>query len=68
MADRAVQKGAVLTFRGANFLRQRLVLAALSQRSIVISNIREHDLNPGLSDYEADFLKLMTEITNGEYV
>ncbi|XP_022699788.1 RNA 3'-terminal phosphate cyclase-like protein [Varroa jacobsoni] len=65
MDNKAVQKGTVLTFCGANFFRQRLVLATLSQRSIIISNIREHDLSPGLADYEADFLKLMTEITNG---
>lgn len=61
------QQATVLRYEGANFFRQRLVLAALSQRSIIISNIRENDMNPGLSDYEADFLKLITEVTNGKY-
>ncbi|OQR67702.1 RNA 3'-terminal phosphate cyclase protein-like [Tropilaelaps mercedesae] len=65
MSGAAVTKGSVVTYRGANFFRQRLVLAALSQRSIIISNIREQDLNPGLTDYEADFLTLITTITNG---
>ena len=56
----------ILTYHGSNYFRQRLVLAVLSQRSIVVSDIRSQDVEPGLRDFEADFLKLITEITNGE--
>ncbi|XP_003740910.1 RNA 3'-terminal phosphate cyclase-like protein [Galendromus occidentalis] len=57
--------GNVLSYQGSNYFRQRLVLAVLSQRSIVVSGIRNQDVDPGLRDFEADFLKLITEITNG---
>ena len=37
-----------LRYEGCNFLRQRLVLATLSQKSIVISDIRADEEAPGL--------------------
>ena len=37
-----------LSFEGCNFLRQRLVLATLSGKSVKIRNIRATDDDPGL--------------------
>ena len=37
----------------------------LSCRRLVISKIREDDRNPGVSDYESSFLRLIEKIVNG---
>ena len=37
-----------LTFEGCNFLRQRLILATISGKTIKIKKIRYKDENPGL--------------------
>ena len=51
---------------GATQFRQRLVVSLLSHRPLLIRNIRADDLeNPGLKDYEANFLRLIDQITNG---
>ena len=51
---------------GAVQFRQRLVVSLLAHRPILIRNIRADDLqNPGLKDYEASFLRLIDQITNG---
>jgi RNA 3'-terminal phosphate cyclase-like protein len=51
---------------GAAQFRQRLVVSLLSHRPVLIRNIRADDLqNPGLKDYEASFLRLIDEMTNG---
>ncbi|KAJ3182117.1 rRNA-processing endoribonuclease [Gaertneriomyces sp. JEL0708] len=56
----------MLKFEGHNFFRQRLLLATLSGRPIRISKIRSDDEDhPGLSDYEASFLRLLEKISNG---
>jgi RNA 3'-terminal phosphate cyclase-like protein len=58
----------VKRYEGCNFLRQRLVLATLSQRPIIISNIRGHEEAPGLKDYEAGFIRLLDKLTNGSKI
>ena len=51
---------------GATQFRLRLVVSLLSHRPIMIRNIRADDLaNPGLKDYEASFLRLIDQMTNG---
>lgn len=51
---------------GAVQFRQRLVVSILSHRPLIIKNIRVDDLqNPGLKDYEASFLRLIDQMTNG---
>lgn len=51
---------------GAVHFRERLVLSLISHRPLVIRNIRSDDLqNPGLKDYEASFLRLLDQMTNG---
>lgn len=54
-----------LKYEGANYLRQRMVLATISGRPIIVSNIRADDENPGLRDYEASFLRLLDKICDG---
>lgn len=54
-----------LRYRGSNFLRQRLCLATLSGRSVVISDIRTQDEAPGLRDYEASLLRLFDKLCDG---
>ncbi len=38
----------MLTYEGCNYLRQRLILATLSGKSVKIKKIRYKDNNPGL--------------------
>ena len=54
---------------GAVQFRQRLVVSILSNRPVLIRNIRSDDLDqPGLRDYEASFLRLLDRMTNGSNV
>ncbi|XP_077201054.1 RNA 3'-terminal phosphate cyclase-like protein [Paroedura picta] len=57
-----------LSYAGCNFLRQRLVLATLSGRAVKIRKIRAKDDNPGLRDFEANFIRLIDKITNGSRI
>jgi len=54
-----------LQLRGANFLRQRLVLSLISGRPVRISQIRSTGSNVGLADHEACFLRLLDAVTDG---
>eukprot|EP00095_Tigriopus_kingsejongensis_P008925 maker-scaffold199_size265817-snap-gene-0.14 protein:Tk08925 transcript:maker-scaffold199_size265817-snap-gene-0.14-mRNA-1 annotation:"rna 3 -terminal phosphate cyclase-like protein" len=58
----------LLEFEGGNFLRARMVMATLSGKSIRISRIRELDLNPGLREFEASFVRLIDKATNGSRI
>eukprot|EP00927_Polykrikos_kofoidii_P061948 TRINITY_DN56768_c0_g1_i1.p1 TRINITY_DN56768_c0_g1~~TRINITY_DN56768_c0_g1_i1.p1 ORF type:complete len:416 (-),score=70.37 TRINITY_DN56768_c0_g1_i1:106-1293(-) len=57
-----------LRYRGSNFLRQRLCLATLSGRPVVISDIRPHDEEPGMRDYEASFVRLLDKMCDASDV
>ncbi|XP_005938873.1 RNA 3'-terminal phosphate cyclase-like protein isoform X1 [Haplochromis burtoni] len=57
-----------LTYEGCNFLRQRLVLSALSGKRVKIKNIRSKDDEPGLRDFEANFIRLLDKLTNGSTI
>ena len=51
---------------GATQFRQRICVSILSHRPLLIRNIRADDLqNPGLKEYEASFLRLIDQMTNG---
>lgn len=54
-----------LRYRGSNFLRQRLCLATVSGRAVVITDIRPTDEQPGLRDYEASFVRLLDKLCDG---
>ncbi|KAL1929949.1 hypothetical protein VTP01DRAFT_1103 [Rhizomucor pusillus] len=58
----------LLTFEGHNYLRQRLVLATLSGKYVRIDKIRSDDENPGIREYEANFLRLLERVTNGSTI
>ena len=55
-------------FEGCNYLRQRLVLATVSGKSVKIKKIRHKDNNPGLRDFEASLIRLFDKITNGSTI
>lgn len=62
-----MSKSRTLRFEdGAVQFRQRIVVSLLSHRPLLIRNIRSDDLqNPGLKEYEASFLRLIDQMTNG---
>jgi len=55
-------------YKGSNFLRQRLVLATITGKSVRISNIRTRDDDPGIQEAEAGFVRLLDKMTNGSKV
>eukprot|EP01079_Euglenida_sp_SAG-EU17-18_P005224 gene5224-5286_t len=54
-----------MQFSGCSCLRQHLVLSILSGKQVTISDIRVGGLQPGLTAYEANLLKLVERVTNG---
>lgn len=56
----------LLVYKGANFLKQRLLLSTLSGKPVRIIEIRSLDtVNPGLREYEICLIRLFDKITNG---
>lgn len=55
----------LLSFKGCNLLKQRLLLATLSGKAVQIEEIRSLDVEPGLRDYEINLIRLFDKITNG---
>lgn len=55
-------------FSGANYFRQRLILATLAGQVVRIDRIRSEDNDPGLRDHEAGFLRLLEKMTNGSVI
>ena len=60
--------GDVVRLQGPDQFRQRVILSILSARVLRIDEIRSNEERPGLRDYEANFLRLISKITNGTYV
>jgi RNA 3'-terminal phosphate cyclase-like protein len=54
-----------IKIKGSNYFRLKVAYSLLLNRPIEISDIRANDINPGLTDYEISFLKLIELITNG---
>lgn len=57
-----------LNFEGSNCFRQRIILATLTGKRIVISRFRDKiDAGGqyGIRDYEVDFLRFINKVTNG---
>ncbi|OTF74233.1 hypothetical protein BLA29_004000 [Euroglyphus maynei] len=58
-----------LEFQGSNCLRQRIILATLTRRKIIIDQIRERNSSSyGVQKYEISLLKLIEKITNGSSI
>ena len=55
----------MLKMRGSTMFRHRLILSTLSGKAIRIDDIRAGHEEPGLREFEANFLKLMDKLTNG---
>lgn len=70
MPTASAPASSLLHFKGHQGLRQRLVLATLSGKSIRVSNIRSDGDQEatGLTDYEASFLRLLEKVTNGSVI
>ena len=58
----------IVRLQGADHFRQRVILSILSAKVLRIDEIRSNEERPGLTDYEANFLRLVSKITNGTYV
>ena len=54
---------------GTKQFRLRIICSLLSQKPLLIRNIRSNDLeHPGLSDYEISYLRLIDKLTNGTQI
>lgn len=60
--------GDLVRFSTHRYLRQRLVLAILSGKSLRVDNIRPDDVHVGLRDYEINLLRLVEKVTNGSTI
>ncbi|XP_036140529.1 RNA 3'-terminal phosphate cyclase-like protein isoform X2 [Monomorium pharaonis] len=58
-------KNKILIYEGSNYLRYRLLLSTLSGKPVKITNIRTKNDDPGLKEYEINFIRLLDKITNG---
>ena len=54
-----------MQFQGAAHFRHRIILSALTGRSVLIKDIRRDDEEPGLRSFEASFLRLVEEMSDG---
>lgn len=63
-----IEKGNILLYKGSSFLRQRLILSVLSSKPVRISQIRPLHDEPGLHEYEVNFIRLLDKITNGTVI
>lgn len=69
MARAPVDGGSkALRLTGHHNFRYRIMLSLLSQRAIHISEIRSNSEDPGIKDFEVNFLRLIERITNGTLV
>lgn len=58
----------LFTYRGSNFLKQRLILSTLSGKPIRIVDIRHLDTAPGLRGYEISLIRLLDKVSNGSHI
>lgn len=54
-----------MQFQGAGSFRHRIVLSVLSGKSVLIKDIRNDDDEPGLKSFEASFLRLVEQMSDG---
>jgi RNA 3'-terminal phosphate cyclase-like protein len=53
---------------GGSHFRQRIICSTLSGRTVRIDDIRVDTDAPGVTDYEANFLRLIDKMTNGSKI
>lgn len=57
---------ATLKYSGSSMFRQRIVASLLSGRLLKIDKIRQDENEtPGIQDFEASFLRLIEQMTDG---
>ncbi|ENN73435.1 probable RNA 3'-terminal phosphate cyclase-like protein [Dendroctonus ponderosae] len=66
--SKGMRKGNTLSYKGSNFLKQRLVLSVLSGKPVNITDIRAINDEPGLHEFEVSLVRLFDKITNGTVV
>jgi len=54
--------------QGSNYLRYKIAYSLLLNKPVEIYDIRSNDINPGLTESEISFIKLIEKITNGSKV
>eukprot|EP01029_Cantina_marsupialis_P020048 TRINITY_DN4672_c0_g1_i1.p1 TRINITY_DN4672_c0_g1~~TRINITY_DN4672_c0_g1_i1.p1 ORF type:complete len:363 (+),score=100.42 TRINITY_DN4672_c0_g1_i1:75-1163(+) len=57
-----------IDFKGAKLFRERIMSSLLSRKVCRISRIRSKEEVPGITDYEAKFIKIAGELTNGSKI
>lgn len=58
----------LITYRGSNYLKQRLILSTLSGKPIRIVDIRNLETDPGLRGYEISLIRLLDKTSNGSKI
>lgn len=59
---------APLKYSGCAHFRNRIIAATLSGKSLIIKEIRNEELHPGLQDFEACYLRLIDQISDGCHI
>jgi RNA 3'-terminal phosphate cyclase len=54
-----------LNFKGSHHLKQRLILATISGKSVKITDIRNGE---GIQEFEINAIRLIDKLTNGTHV
>lgn len=54
-----------LRYEGSTMFRNRIISSILSGKTLIIKNIRADDAQPGLVEYEANFLRLIDKLSDG---
>ncbi|CCI40333.1 hypothetical protein ABG067_002534 [Albugo candida] len=62
------KKRSSIRLKGCTHFRQRLVCATLTGKRLILEEIRADEEEPGLTDFEASFLRLLDTITNGSHI
>lgn len=61
-------EGEYRVLRGSACFRYKLALATLTGTKLKLTDVRSDDVNPGLTEAEANFLQLIQKITDGTVV
>jgi RNA 3'-terminal phosphate cyclase-like protein len=55
-----------LNFKGSNHLKQKLILATISGKSVKVTDIRKE--SDGLQEFEINLIRLIDKLTNGTHI
>lgn len=63
---RTMEQKFAIEFKGSNHLKQKLILATLSGKSIRVTDIRKE--TDGLQEFEVNLIRLIDKLTNGTQI